>query len=160
MRSREEAPPPQAAGGHVKVTAVFLHQNVRGQLGSAEKRMLGLVNRERLRDAVLVSRVRIVPAGGQFLERNAVGRVAIDLVRGHVDERRFQAMPPRRLEQVQCPHRVGVEIVKRNGRRAGSCAGCAAVWTIRVGLTSLTTASMPARSRMSASWCAKRPGDC
>ena len=44
--------------------------------------------------------------------------IAVDLVRGHVDERRFRAGPPRRFEQVQRADGVDVEVVERDRRRA------------------------------------------
>ena len=80
--------------------------------------MLGLVDREGLRDAVGVGRVGVVPAGRQLLQRDPVGRVAVDLVRAHVDEGRLRAGLARGLEQVQRADRVGVEVVEGNRRRA------------------------------------------
>ncbi len=83
-----EATAAQAAGRHVEIAAVFLHHHVAGHLGGAEERVLALIDGEILGNAVRVSRVGVIPAGFQFLQRNGIGPVAVDLVGGHVDERR------------------------------------------------------------------------
>ncbi len=113
-----EAAAAQAAGRHVEVAAVLLHHHVARDLRRAEQRMLRLIDREGLGNALRERRIGVVPARLEFCQRNAVRRVAVDLVRRHVDERRLRAGPPRRFEQVQRADGVGVEIVERNRRRA------------------------------------------
>ena len=80
--------------------------------------MLALIDGKVLGDAVLKGRVRIIPAGFEFGQRQGVGPVAIHLVGRHVDERRFGTRPPRGLQQVQRAQRVDFEIEKRDRRGA------------------------------------------
>ena len=110
-----QAAAPQAAGRLAEVAAVFLYHDVGGDLGGAEEGMLGLVDREGFRNALGIGRVGVVPAGGQFAQGDAVGDIAVDLVRAHVHEGRFRAGLASRLEEIEGSHRVGVEIVERNG---------------------------------------------
>ena len=60
----------QAAGRHAEVAAVLLHHHVGRDLRRAEQRVLRLVDRERLGDAVRERRVGVVPAR---LELRAAG---------------------------------------------------------------------------------------
>src|ERR1035438_2554080 len=53
----KKAPSTQAARGHTEVTPIFLHHNVRGHFGSAEQRMLRLIDGERLRNTLRISRI-------------------------------------------------------------------------------------------------------
>ena len=85
VRSRK-ATAAQAAGGHPEVAAVFLYHDVRRHLRCAENGVLTLVNAEGFPDAIRVGRIGIVPSLVEFHEWNLVGRVAINLVRAHVDE--------------------------------------------------------------------------
>ena len=84
--------------------------------GGPEQRMLGLIDGEILGNAVLESRIGIIPSGLQFPEGNGIGPVAVDLVGRHVDKRRFRARPPGGLQHVERAHAVDFEIEKRNGR--------------------------------------------
>src|ERR1035438_10275948 len=52
-----KAPSAQAARGHTEVTPIFLHHNVRGHFGCAEQRMLRLLDGERLRNTLRISRI-------------------------------------------------------------------------------------------------------
>ncbi len=79
--------------------------------------MLGLVDGETLGDAVGVGGIGVIPAGGEFIEGDAIGGVAVNLVGAHVDERRFGACLPGRLEEVQGSRRVGIEVIERNRGR-------------------------------------------
>ena len=113
-----QAPAAQATGGHVEVPAVLLHQHIRGELGGAEQRMLRLIDGQGLGDAVPEIRIVVLPARGQLRQSDAVRRVSVHLVRGHVDERRIQAVPPRRLQQVERSHGIRIEILE--GDRGGA----------------------------------------
>src|ERR1039458_8782424 len=77
--------------------------------------MLGLVNGKSLGDAVRELRVGVVPTPVQFLEGNGIGPIPIDLVGGHVNERRLRAMATGGFQQVQRASRISVKVVKRNG---------------------------------------------
>ena len=63
--------------------------------------MLGLVYAEGFTNTIGVGGIGVVPAFFQFLEGNLVGRVAIDLVGAHVDERGVGSVQPGRFQQVQ-----------------------------------------------------------
>ena len=104
----------QRTGRQVEIAAVFLDHHVGGDLGRAKERVLGLVDRERLGDAVLVGRVGVIPARGEFLQRDAVGGVAVNLVRAHVHERRLRRGLAGGLEHIQRADRVGVEVIERD----------------------------------------------
>jgi len=82
-----QTPAPQRARRHPKVPTVLLHHHVRSHFRRPENGMFALIDPERLRDAVLVCRIGIIPARGQLDQRYLVWRVAIDLVRAHVNER-------------------------------------------------------------------------
>ena len=111
-----EAAAPQAAAGQAEIAAVFLHHHVRRQLRRPEQRVLALVDREILGDAVAVGRIVVVPAALQFLQRDAVRPVAIHLVGGEVHKRALGAALARGLQQVERAHRVGVEVVEGDRR--------------------------------------------
>jgi len=51
----------QAAGWHFKIPSVLLHLSIVGNFGGAEKRVLRLVDRDVLSDAVFVRRIGINP---------------------------------------------------------------------------------------------------
>ena len=95
-------------GRHVEVAPVLLHQQVGGGLGDAEQRVRRAVDRHRGRDAVVVLVVaRELEALLVLLERQAVRRVAVDLVGRAEDERGVDRVLARRLEQVE--RAVGVD---------------------------------------------------
>ncbi len=121
-----EATAAQCAGGQAEIAPVFLDHDVGGDFGGAEKRVLGLVDGEGFRDTVFVGGVGVVPAGFELGERDAIGRVAVDLVGAHVHERGFGAGLAGGFEEVQCADSVGIEIVEGDRgraivRRLGGC---------------------------------------
>lgn len=61
-----EASAAQATGGHAKITTVFLNQDIGSHFGRAKKRVLGLINGQGFRDAVVVRGVVVIVAGVQF----------------------------------------------------------------------------------------------
>ena len=77
--------------------------------------MLGLIDGEIFIDAVFVGRVIEVPAGFQLFQSDCVRAIAIDLVRRHVDERRFRTGLASGFEQVEGADCVGVEVIERDG---------------------------------------------
>lgn len=113
-----EAAATEAAGGHAEVAPVFLDHHVARYLGGAEEAVLGLVDGEILRDAVRIGRIVVVPAGFQLLQGDGVGSVAIDLVGGKMGEGALRASLAGSLQQVQGSHRVHVEVIERDVRRA------------------------------------------
>src|SRR5204863_4156736 len=52
----------KAARRYIEVTAVLLHHHVRRNFGCAEQRMLALVDRKALADAMLVRGIGIIPS--------------------------------------------------------------------------------------------------
>ncbi len=112
-----EAAATQAAGGHVEVAAVFLNDDVGGDLGGTEEGVLALVDGEVLGDAVDVGLISVVPAGFEFFQFDGIGSVAIDFIRRHVDEGCLRAGAAGGLEHVEGADGVGVEVVEGDGRR-------------------------------------------
>ena len=110
-----EAAAAEGAGGQIKVAAVFLDHHVGGDFAGAEEGVFGLVDRERFRNAVGVGGVGVVPACGEFGECDAVGGVAVDFVRRHVDERGFRGGLAGGFEEVEGADGVGVEVVEGDG---------------------------------------------
>ena len=83
----------KADGGHVKVAAVLLHEQVGGGLGDAEQRVGGAVDRHRGVDALVVGVILgQLQARGQLEQRQRVGQVAVDLVGRAEHERRVGGM--------------------------------------------------------------------
>ena len=76
----------QGAGGHAEISAIFLNHHIRRHLRGAKQRVLALVDGKILGDAVSVGRIRVIPAGLQFAQRNGVGSVAVDLVGRHANK--------------------------------------------------------------------------
>ena len=109
-----EATTAQAAGGHVEIASVFLHHDIRCDLRGAEEGVFRLVDREGLGDAVLVGGIVVIPTRVEFAERDGIWPIAVNFVRGHVDERRLGAGLPGGFEKVQRADGVGVEVIKRN----------------------------------------------
>ena len=92
----------EADGLHPEVAAVLLHEHVRGHLARAEEGVLGLVDGHRLVDARRIGVAGIdLPARGLLHEREAVGRVAVDLVGAREEEDRLRAVAPGGLQEVQ-----------------------------------------------------------
>ena len=113
-----EAAAAEADRGHVEVPPVLLDEQVGGGLRGAEQRVGRQVDRHRRVDAPVIAVVlRQLQPGRQVLQRQPVGRVAVDLVGRAEDERRVRAMRPGRLEQVQGAVRVDAEVGLRLARR-------------------------------------------
>src|ERR1035437_2280021 len=77
--------------------------------------MFGLIDGETLRYSVLIGRAGIIPARVQFLHGDGVGPVAVHLVGGHVNERRFGAGATGGFEEVQSAQRIDLEVEEWNG---------------------------------------------
>src|SRR4051794_26517852 len=91
MRRTGETTTSEAGGRHSKVAAVLLHEDVGGSFRRAEERMLRVIDAHRFRDARLVLvALGNLPSLRQLAERKAVRRVAVDLVRGGENKRRFR----------------------------------------------------------------------
>ena len=72
--------------------------------------MKGAVNAAVFRYAVVVFRPRILPTGFEFLERNFVGSIAINLVGAQKDEDRFGTVEAGGFEQIDCADRVHFKV--------------------------------------------------
>jgi len=103
---------PEAAGLQTEVAPVFLHHDVSRNLRSPEDRMLAPIDAEILPDTVVVLLPGVFPAGFQLLQRQLVGRVPIDLVRGHVDKGGIGRRTPGGLQEIERPDGIDVEIIK------------------------------------------------
>src|SRR4051812_19604555 len=68
----------QAGRRNIEISPVLLHHDVRRDLRSAKQRVLGLVDREILSDAMLIMRIIVVPTGLEFLHLDRIGPVAVD----------------------------------------------------------------------------------
>jgi hypothetical protein len=106
----------QRSGRHSEIAAVFLHHNVRRHFRRAKNGVFRLINAKRFLDAIGVIRIGVIPPLLQFLQRDLVRRVAIHLVRAHVDERRFRTRLPRGFEHVQRAAGVHIKIIERARR--------------------------------------------
>jgi len=111
VRGTGDAAAAEADGRDVEVAPVLLDQQVRRRLGDTEEGVRGAVDRHRRVDAGVVAMVhgQLEPALA-LLERQPVGRVPIDLVRGTEDERRLGRHPSGRLEQIEGSGGVDGEI--------------------------------------------------
>ena len=84
-----ETAAPKAHRRHIEVATVLLDQEVRRRLGHAEQRMRGCIDGHRGVDAAVVAVVgREFKPVAVLDQREAVGEVAVDLVRRTEDERR------------------------------------------------------------------------
>ena len=66
----------------------------------------------------------IIPARGQFLQFDPIGRVAIHLVGAHMDKGGVGSMEPGGFEQVHCADGIGIKIIERNGGGAVMAGLC------------------------------------
>ena len=107
-----EATAAQAAGLHAKIATVFLNHHIPRDLGGPKDAVLGLIDGEILPNPIEVRGVGIVPARFQFLEREGVGAVTINLVGAHVDKGGLGGKAPGGFQQVESPHRVDIKIIK------------------------------------------------
>jgi hypothetical protein len=101
----------KAGGLEAEIISVFLHQHVGGNFRCAEQRVLGLVNAHRFRNAGFVFMSGSdFPALFQFHQRQAVRRVAINLVCGSENENRPGAELAGGFEQIERGGGVDAEI--------------------------------------------------
>src|SRR5882724_6975093 len=64
-------------------------------------------------DPRVIFRSCVVPARGQFAQRNLIRRIAVNLVRADEGENRLRGMLPRSLQQIHCPQSIHFEIHNR-----------------------------------------------
>ncbi len=122
-----EAAATEAGGFHAEVAAVLLHENVGGDFGCAEQAVKGVIDRHFFRDAVDPRVTGIdFPAGVEFDQRQAVGRVAVDFV-GEVKMKTASGAKRRVASRTWCvPTALTVKSVV-GFVAAQSCEGWAAV---------------------------------
>lgn len=113
-----EASAAKATGWHIEIPAVLLHHDIACDFRGAEDGVLRLIDGKGFGYAVFVGRIVVVPTAFELAQANRVRQISVDLVRGHVDKRRFRTGAASGFEQIQGPDGVGVEIVKRNRGRA------------------------------------------
>ena len=117
MRRSRKTTATERDGRHSEIAAVFLDENVRGDLRRAKERMLRVIDAHGLRNAGLIFVARLdFPAFLQLAQRKAIGRVAIDFVRGCKDQRRLRRKISCGLQQIQCAVRVDSKIGLRIAR--------------------------------------------
>ena len=59
--------------------------------------------------------IGVIPPPGFLNQRHPIGTITVNLVGGHVNERRLRCMGAAGFQEVESANRVGVEIIKRNG---------------------------------------------
>jgi hypothetical protein len=112
MTGTGQAPSPQTAGGHGKVSTVFLNHHVRREFGRSKQRVGRLVDRELLRDAQRIGGVIVLPARRFLAQRNRVGSVSVNFVRREVDKSRIWAGLAGGFEEVESADSIRVEVVE------------------------------------------------
>ncbi len=123
----------QAAGRHAEIAAVLLHHHVGGDLRRAEQRMLRLVDRERLGNAVRRRPGRRSPSASparSARSRSARRRRPCSSTCGRT------AIPGRACRAASSRFSVPTALVSKSSNgiaAARSCDGCAAVCTMSVG---------------------------
>jgi hypothetical protein len=75
-----------------------------------------LIDGELFRNTIFVGGIGVFPTRFKLFEWNGVGAVAINLIGGHVNERRFWTKLPSRFQYVKRTERVNLKIEERNGR--------------------------------------------
>ncbi len=104
-------PPRKQTVAQAEVAPVLLHEQVGGRLGDAEQRVGAVVDRHRRVDPLVVDVVLgQLQALLELHQRQRVGRVAVHLVGRAVHERRAVGVAAGRLEQVERPERVDLEV--------------------------------------------------
>src|SRR5204863_1029679 len=152
MRRSRKTTATERDGRHSEIAAVFLDENVRGDLRRAKERMLRVIDAHGLRNAGLIFVARLdFPAFLQLAQRKAIRRVAIDFVRGCKDQRRLRGKFLAASSKFSVPFALTVKSVC-GSRAAQSCDGCDAVCTIapiesRCRLNSSVTAAVSRTSR-------------
>jgi hypothetical protein len=77
--------------------------------------VLGLINGERFGNSHAISGIGILPSGFLFNERDSIWPIAVDLIGGHMNKRRFRAVLTCSLKKIQRPNGVRIKVVKRDG---------------------------------------------
>ena len=113
MAGAGQAAAAEDADGHLEVAAELLAHHVGGDLRSAEDGVQAVVDRHVFVDAV--EPVGVVPALFEFLQRQVIRTIAVDLVGAGEAERRILAEVARRHQHVHGADGVDVEIVVGNG---------------------------------------------
>src|SRR5579863_1210503 len=121
MRTPSQTATPKNTYVHSKVSAVLLRGDIGGQFRGAKQRVKTTVDSAVFIDSDPVLRVRVVVTSIEFNHRHFVGRIAVDLVGAHENERTFPAEATRHLEEVQGPECIHLEVQK--GNVAGSVVG-------------------------------------
>src|SRR3984893_19042350 len=106
----------QATRLHPAISAVFLHHDVRCDLGSTEKGMLRTVNSEVLRNPIREIRIVVVPAAGEFSQPDFVRCIAVDFIGGHMDEHGFRGKPPGRFQEIESAKSINIKVIKWSRR--------------------------------------------
>ena len=102
VRRTRQATAAKASGRHAKITSVFLHKHVGRDFRRAKEGVLRLVDAHVLGDALLVFVPGLdFPTRWQFLQRQAVRRVTVNLVRRSKNEGRFRAEISRRFKEIE-----------------------------------------------------------
>jgi hypothetical protein len=89
-----------------------LRHDIASHLGRAKDGMFALIDGKVFCNSIGVGRIIIVPPGGQFLEPDRVGAVAIHFVGAHVNKWRLRTRLARGLQHVQCADGVHIEIIE------------------------------------------------
>src|ERR1700722_14054986 len=102
MAGTGETTPTKASCLHAEIAPVLLNEDISSDLGVSEQAVRGLVDAHRFVDPILPIGmvVQQLPAGGLLDERQAIGRVAIDLVGAGKNEARVWAVLPRCLQKI------------------------------------------------------------
>src|SRR5262249_27356216 len=108
-----ETPAAQTASHHAEIAPILLHHDVGSNLRCAEQRVLRSINPHRLAYTVVIFRASILPSCFGLDERQLVGRVAVNLVCGHMDKRRSRHNPVRRLQEVDRTYGVRIKVLER-----------------------------------------------
>ena len=114
MRRPGQAAATEDAHVHPEIAPVFLRHQVRRRFRRAKQRMQRAVDPAGFLHALVIFRARIVIASRKFLQRNLVGRVAINFVRAQKNEYGFGTMLPRGLQQIHGAQSVHLEIEQGN----------------------------------------------
>jgi len=96
-----QAAAPETGGAQAEIAAVFLHEQIGRHLGNPEKAMQAGIDGHGFVDTVRSPGMAggQLPAGGRFLQRQAVWRVAVDLVGAGEEKRRLGTMTAGGFEQ-------------------------------------------------------------
>ena len=85
---------------HAEIAAIFLSHQVSRGLGGTEERMKRAVDAAIFIDAVEVFGTGVFPAGFEFLQREFVGGIAVDLVGAETNENRLRTMKTGGFEKI------------------------------------------------------------